>query len=244
MSKKKDVKVETGTSVLDTGAKEKEKDKHRRYSYGLIIYEDDPMFDIQYEALTAMNSAIWIRHDKDIWPDTVYNDDGTIKYEAGDYKKPHYHFLVKFKNGIALNALAKKVSCAENQIEFVKNFNSALKYLIHYGYDDKYQYSVEEVRSNSENLKLRFETLILDDTPEVRKVQQIQDMIETYDGYIELGVLGKSVQKANIWDAFRRNLTYFIRLVDNHNAKHFGAMNGQSDLDYGAYCSDRSKFDD
>lgn len=242
MSKKKEKNVETDSSVSDIKAKSK--DDKRKYSYGLVIYEDDPLFNTQYEALTSIGNAIWIRHDKDMWLETEYNEDGTVKHEAGSYKKAHYHFLVKFKNGVALSALAKRVSCAENQIEYVKNFNGALKYLIHYGYDEKYQYSVEEVQSNSENLKLRFETLILDDTPEVRKVQQIQDMIETYDGYIDLGVLGKSVQKANIWDAFRRNLTYFIRLVDNHNAKHFGAMRGQEDLEYGTYCSDRSKFDD
>ena len=242
MTKKKEEKLGSCANVSETSANSK--DDKRKYSYDLVIYEDDPLFETQYKSLTSMDNAIWIRHDKDMWLETVYDEDGNVKYEAGSYKKPHYHFLVKFKNGVALSALAKRVSCAENQISYVKNFNGALKYLIHYGYDEKYQYSVEEVQSNSENLKLRFETLILDDTPEVRKVQKIQEMIETYDGYVDLGILGKSVQKANIWDAFRRNLTYFIRLVDNHNAKHFGAMKGQSDLEYGVYSSDRSKFYD
>lgn len=248
MSKLKKQNTAECADVEDTSGKaviEVEKDTTRRYNYEVVIYEDDPLFQEQYDVLTSINEAIWIKHDKDVWNEDVLNDDGSIKYNAGDLKKAHYHFILKFKNGIMITALAKKVNVKLNQIEIIKRgLNPALKYLIHYGQDEKYQYSVDEVKSNSNSLKMRFEQLIIDDTPEVQRVQQIQAMIEEFNGYIELGILGKSVQKANIWDAFRRNLTYFIKLVDLHNAKFMGLKRGQKDLEYSAYSSCKGDYDE
>lgn len=253
MSKKKSAELVESSDVVETDVevatdvkkktKKKEEDP-RRYTYEIDIYEDDPLFKEQYEALSHIQDAIWIRHDKDIHNEDVKGENGEIKYHAGDFKKPHYHFLIKVKNAIKLSALIKKVNCQKYQVQFIKNFNSALKYLIHYGYDDKYQYSIDEVKSNSNTLKTRMEQLIIDDTPEVMRVQQIQAMIEDFNGYIELGILGKSVQKANIWDAFRRNLTYFIKLVDLHNARYFGLKRGQKDLEYCVYSNCKGDFDD
>lgn len=255
MSNKKSSELLESSDVMETVAKaviEKQQkenpndkeDKSRRYKYEVVIYEDDPLFKEQYEALTVVNSAIWVKHDKDIFTDDVLNDDGSIKYNAGDLKKAHYHFLLKFKNGTAISAVAKKVKVNKNQVQIIKNFNSALKYLIHFGQDEKYQYSMDDVSSNSDNLMTMFKELIISDIPEVKKVQQIQEMIETFEGYIELGILGKSVQKANIWDAFRRNMTYFLRLVDLQNAKFMGAKKGQKDLEYASHCSVKGDFDD
>ncbi len=247
MSNKKSAELVESSNDLDTSVevvKKEEKDKTRRFCYEVVIYEDDPLFKEQYEVLTVVNSAIWVKHDKDIFTEDVLNEDGSIKYNAGDLKKAHYHFLLKFKNGTAISAVAKKFKVNKNQVQIIKNFNSALKYLIHFGQDEKYQYSTEEVHSNSKILMARFEQNIIDDIPEVQKVQQIQEMIETFEGYIELGILGKSVQKANIWDAFRRNMTYFLRLVDLQNAKFMGAKKGQKDLEYASHCAVKGDFDD
>lgn len=248
MSKKKSAELIESSNDLNTSVEaveKEEKDKTRRFCYEVVIYEDDPLFKEQYEALTVVNDAIWIKHDKDVFNEDVLNDDGTIKYNAGDLKKAHYHFILKFKNGCTISALAKRVKVSTSQIQIIRRgLNSALRYLIHYAQDEKYQYSIEEVHSNSNNLMARFEQQIIDDTPEVQRVQQIQEMIEKFDGYIYLGILGKSVQKANIWDAFRRNLTYFLRLVDLHNAKFMGAKKGQKDLEYSVYSSCKGDYDE
>lgn len=256
MSNKKSVELLESSNVMDTVAKdviekhqkvkikEKDEDKTRRYKYEVVIYEDDPLFEEQYEALIAVNSAIWVKHDKDVFKEDIFNEDGSIKYNAGDLKKPHYHFILRFKNATTISAVANKVKVNKNQVEIIKNLNSALKYLIHYGQDEKYQYSIEEVHSNSDNLKTMFEELIVNDTPESQRVLTIQDIIESFEGYIDLGILGKTILKMNYWGTFKSNFSYFFKLVCNHNAKHFGAMKGQSDLEYGTYSSDRSKFDD
>lgn len=187
---------------------EKEKIENKRYyNFNLVIYEDDERFKEQFESIQNEKEAIWIRHDKDI------DDEGNLK-------KSHYHVVLKLKNACTISALAKRINVDDHMIEMVKkSLNGCLKYLIHYGNDDKFQYSKEEVKSNSDTLKRRFEDLVTKDIPEVEKVISIQDYIESCNDYIDFGILGKYVQKINMWDAFRRNMTYFIKLVDSHNGK-------------------------
>ena len=179
----------------------------RFYNFIIVIYEDDKNFDKQYFNLAQEKESIWIRHDQDI-------DD------EGNTKKPHYHFVLKLKNACTISALAKRIEVNENMIEPVKkSLNGSLKYLIHYGCDNKFQYDSNLVQSNSTNLKRKFEDLVTKDIPEVEKVMNIQEFIESCNDYIDLGVLGKYVQKINMWDAFRRNMMYFTKLVDQHNGK-------------------------
>lgn len=243
-----DVMESVAKAVIEKQQKEKPKkddeDKTRRYKYEVVIYEDDPLFKEQYEALTAVNSAIWIKHDKDIFKEDVLNEDGSIKYNAGDLKKAHYHFLLKFKNGIVISAVAKKVKVNKNQVQIIKNFNSALKYLIHFGQDEKYQYSMDDVSSNSDNLKTQFEELIINDIPESRRVLTIQEIIEDFDGYIDLGILGKVIIKMNYWGTFKSSFSYFFKLVDLHNAKFMAKKQGQKDLEYSVHSVLKGDFDD
>ena len=248
MKKKKKTITNTDEVVSTSNVESAESVKtpsKRAYSFALVIYEDDVNFYKQYEALINMKRAIWIKHDKDIYENDVTDDEGNIVAHAGDLKKLHYHFVLHLKNASTITALANKIGCETRQIEFIKkSLNSYLRYLIHFNNDNKYQYSQDEVKSNDEDLMRKFEDLISEDIPEVKRVEQIQSMIEGYSGYIELGILGKSVQKANIWDAWRRNLTYFLRLIDLHNAKFMGAKNGQKDLEYGVYSSCKGDYDE
>lgn len=181
-------------------------DNKRFYSFNLVIYEDDEKFSEQMFSLLQEQDCIYIRHDKDVTDD-------------GDLKKAHYHFVLRLGNACTISALSKRVGVAENMIEPIKkSFNGALKYLIHYGYDNKFQYEQSEVKSNSDKLKQRFEDLVSKEIPEVDKVISIQDYIDSFNGPLTLSILGRYVQKINKWDAFRRNMSFFIRLVDEHNA--------------------------
>lgn len=192
---------------MQKGCEENMNDK-RFYNFILVIYEDDENFDKQYFNLTQEGETIWIRHDKD------------VNEENGELKKPHYHFVIKLKNACTISALAKRIEVKENMIEPVKkSMNGSLKYLIHYGCDNKYQYEASQVESNSTKLKRKFEDLVTKDVPEVEKVISIQEYIESCNDYIDLGILGKYVQKINMWDAFRRNMMYFTKLVDQHNGR-------------------------
>lgn len=179
----------------------------RYYSFILVIYEDDEKFGEQFYELSQIQDSIFIRHDQDI-------------DEEGNLKKPHYHFVLKLKNACTISALSKKVYVEENMIEPVKkSFNGSLKYLIHYGSDDKFQYNTEDVKSDSDKLLRRFKDLVTKEVPEVDKVITIQEFVESYPDYIKISVLSKYVQKLNMWDAFRRNYSFIKDLVNEHNGQ-------------------------
>lgn len=179
----------------------------RFYNFILIIYEDDKDFKTQFANLRINYSSIFIRHDKDI-------------DEEGNLKKPHYHFVIKLKNAKTISALAKDTLVEENLIEPVKkSFDGVLRYLIHYKCDDKYQYNSSDVISLDDDLLQRFNKAIEVQMSEEDKVQSIEDFIDSSGCYLELRQVGAYVRKINKWDAFRRNITYFKAILDEHNRK-------------------------
>lgn len=192
----------------------------RFYNYTLVIYEDDKDFENQMKEIKDTRQAIWIRHDKDI------NDDG-------ETKKAHYHVVLKLKNACTISALSKKLGVGENLIEPVKkSFQSCLKYLIHYGDDNKYNYDKEDVQSNSDELLTKFLDLVNKDTPEIEKVDTIERFILDFPDFIDWVILGRHVRKINMWDAFRRNAWYFTKIVDSHNAKIAGMRYDSVESEY------------
>lgn len=186
---------------------EKEKLNNKRVrNYLGVIYEDDEKFDNQLFNLTQEKDSIWIKHDKDL------DDEGNVK-------KPHYHFVIQLKNACTLSSIAKRLEVNENMLEYVKNVNSSLKYLIHYNDDNKYNYDMNDVQSNSEKLKRRFLDLVSKDTPETDKMVSIYEFIHKQNDYIDFNILFKYAVKNNIWDAYRRNYAIIKDLVSDHNGK-------------------------
>ena len=181
----------------------------RKYNYLGIIYEDDENFDNQLFNLAQEKEACWIRHDQDV-------------KEDGELKKTHYHFVIKLKNPCTLSALAKRLDVNENMLEYVKNVNSSLKYLIHYGDDNKFQYDPRDVGSNSDSFKNRFLDLVTKDIKESDKVLSIYEFINGVKKPINVNMLFKYVQKHNLWDAYRRNYAIIKDLTYQHNGEILG----------------------
>lgn len=178
-------------------------------NFTIVIYEDDPNFSQQAFNLAQEGETIYIRHDKDI-------------DEDGNDKKPHYHYVLRLNNACTISALSKRLEVPENLIEPVKkSLNGCLKYLIHFGSDDKFQYSKDDVQSNSDALMKRFMKLVTENIPEGDKVETIEKYILEYPPgqYIEWPTLGAYARKYNLWDIFRRNSWYFTKLVDSHNSR-------------------------
>lgn len=222
--------------------KDKKVNDKRYYNFITIIYEDDEDFDNQFSCLKQEGDSIWIRHDKDVYDKDIYDDNLKIKNHAGDLKKPHYHFLIKLKNACSISAFAKRTGLPEYMVEPVKkSLNANLKYLIHFGDDNKYQYSPEEVNSNSDTLKRRFLDLVSKEVSEVDKVISIQDYIDSSELYIDFAILGRYVQRINMWDAFRRNMSYFIKIVDSHNSRISASRKG---IKAPEYYDNLEEFDD
>lgn len=183
-------------------------DNKRYYNFILVIYEDDKLYKQQMANLQINYESIYIRHDKDI-------------DEEGKTKKPHYHFVIRLKNAKTISALAKESLVEPHMIEPVKkSFDGALRYLIHFNRDDKYQYDPSEVKSIDEKLMARFIKSVNQEMSEEEKVEKIEDFIDNATGVIEMNRLEKYVRKINKWDAFRRNQSYFRAILDEHNRKY------------------------
>lgn len=181
------------------------KDK-RNYNYLCVIYEDDENFENQMDHLLYEKEVIYIRHDQDVT-------------EEGELKKPHYHFVIKLKTACTLSALARRVGVSENMVEPVKkSLNASLKYLIHYKDDNKYNYDLNEVKSNSEKLLKRFRELVLDETPGGEHAMSIQEYIESIHDFVKMSQIGAYANKNGIWNYFIRYYSYIRDIVKEHNA--------------------------
>lgn len=174
--------------------------KTRLYNWFLLLYEEQ--FDEQL--IRTFKKAIWIKHDKDF-------------LENGEPDKPHYHVILVVKDACTLTSLAKKFNIRDELVEPIDNMNKSLTYLVHKGYDDKYQYEVGDVVSTDEKLYNKLLSLTEEAIPEAKKAMELFDYIKEYDGYLEDYCFWSYACARNYYDAARRNSYVFMRAIDNHN---------------------------
>lgn len=99
---------------------------------------------------TDVKEYFVILHDKDIWSEDVLRDN-EIVYHKGDLKKPHFHCYIGFED-YGRNTFKKfcdTFSPLSNSFKPIKNIDSAIKYGLHLGYSDKYQYNRNEYLTNN-----------------------------------------------------------------------------------------------
>lgn len=193
----------------------------RFYNFTCVIYEDDERFQEQYVNLRMNYECIYIRHDKDLFEEDAFDENMNLLHSAGDLKKPHYHFVIKCKNAKTISSIAKICNMDEHMIEPIKkSVNGALKYLIHYGYDNKYQYSVDEVESLDINLLKRFRKLIFDNASEEEQTDKIEDFLRNATKRVTLTQLGAYARNIAMWSVFRRNLGYYKAVLDEYNSRY------------------------
>lgn len=139
--------------------------------------------------------------------------------EDDTQRKNHTHILVKFQNNIYKNSLAKRLRIQENDLHFLQpctSYVSYLKYMIHHGYPDKKQYSLDDLKGDSE---LRFVLMksIKAEGVEENRVKEIFDFIESYVGYIKISDVMNYCLKYGLWSDFRRSQTAFLAIIKEHN---------------------------
>lgn len=122
------IKEETSKKIM----KENDlKDRYRLFTF--VLYEDSDSynFDDVLRIVKGYKYYAYIKHDKD-----KLND---------EFKKPHYHCIVKLDNACTKLALSKKLGLPTNYIMNVRNERSMIRYLIHMDDKDKYQYNYNEI---------------------------------------------------------------------------------------------------
>ena len=124
--------------------------------------------------------------------DIIYNLHG-FKYYAyikhkpeTNEKKAHYHAFVHVDSATSEEAIAKRVGVPKNMVQYVKNVRASCRYLTHIDYEDKIQYSVDDVKVSamfSRKFKKNFE----DVKTEEEIIQDIYFWIDNshFDNYYE-----------------------------------------------------------
>lgn len=113
--------------------------------------------DLILEEKTTNKFRTWIIL---LYPDSkVYNFDEVLRIckSQRDYafikhlpesneRKEHFHVILRFENATKKETLARKLGIGTNYIDEVKAFRTMCRYLTHIDDEDKFQYSVEQVK--------------------------------------------------------------------------------------------------
>lgn len=124
MKKEKVKKIEIGESL--------EEQRPVRYrNYIVLLYQDTNSykFDEVLRIIKSQKKWAYIKH-----------------FPESDEKKEHYHCILSFDNQKTQSALAKQLGIPEMFVKPVKNMRSMCRYLIHKDDEEKYQYSLEQVK--------------------------------------------------------------------------------------------------
>lgn len=172
-------------------------------SFMIILYPDD---DTHIKALNYIEdnfSYAYILHNLDI------DDDGNLK-------KPHYHVIIHFSDSEkhSISWLSDTLSIPCNYITHTKkSYIHGLRYLVHADDKNKYQYDPQNVvgpltETLLKSLKNEIENL---------KVREIIDLIENYNGVIDIKDFSKVMCELNLYSYYRRSFAILHLIIKEHN---------------------------
>ena len=110
----------------------------------VVVYPDSESYNAS-EVLAKVTQYFshwcYILHDKDI------DNDGTLK-------KAHYHVYGKLDTPRIPNSVANALGVGVASLRVVSSWRGAVRYLVHLDNPDKFQYSVDDIVSNFDPVKL------------------------------------------------------------------------------------------
>lgn len=169
----------------------------------LVLYPfEDPTHKQAIEYIQNNLSYALIEHNQDI-------------DENGQLKKSHVHIVLKFVNYKWRMSLSKELGIKPNYIEKCRNLEKALKYLIHFDNEEKFQYDINLVHGD---LKSKLQNYIRNkNLSESEKVLQLIDFINEYDKKLSLSDFIRICCQLNMYDVYRRSQFSFNKIIEEHN---------------------------
>ncbi len=179
------------------------KDDDYSKTFVVLLYPEDPSQSYAIEQLkrNAYDSA-GILHEHCV--------DAT-----GNTKKPHYHFVLRFPNQKAKSTIAKELQIQPNYIEPSSSIKSALLYLIHRGWPEKYQYDVNDVFGTLKKQLLAY----LDDSTESERILRILSLLDKVDGSLTMKELVTICAKEDLYSDLRRGGYLIATILKEHNSR-------------------------
>ena len=175
-------------------------------TFVLELYEEDETqkFAIDYFSNCPFTCA-YIWHDKDV------KDDGTPK-------KKHMHVVYKIPVKRSVGAVAKELQINPCYIDTCNSEQKSLLYLIHRGWQDKYQYDPDEVKGNGA-LYERFKTLVEDESEDDRALRIIS-ILEGINHPLTMMEFIRLCCEAGIYPELPRGGYLFVQALKEHNDKY------------------------
>lgn len=175
----------------------------------LVLYPED---STHAECIEKLNQGGYtyagILHDRDFWEDGENEE-----YAAGEPKKAHWHIVLRFTNPRWRDSVADELGIKPNYIEQCRNRDSALLYLVHEGFPNKYQYDIADVFGP---LAVNLQKLLVDDD-EGQRVVAIVNMIDSSPGRVSYREILLKACNAGLYGEFRRLGSGVKWLIDEHN---------------------------
>ena len=193
-------------------------EKVKSRCFVMVLYPEDPTHaECINRLMTGGYTYAAIKHDHDTW-----DVDESPSHEAGEPKKEHWHVVLRFLNPRWLDSVAEELGIKSNYLEKCRDRDSALLYLVHEGYPNKYQYDVSNVFGP---LAVNLQKLLVDDD-EGQRVVTIVNMIDQSPGRVKYREILLKACNAGLYGEFRRLGSGVKWLIEEHNEDLAEALEG------------------
>ena len=193
----------------------------------MVLYPEDSTHSNCISILSQSGyDFAYILHDKDLW-----EENESTEHIVGEPKKEHWHVVLKLKNPRYRNAVAQELGIAPNYLEPCRDLKKALLYLVHDGYEAKFQYDVSEVVGT---LRLQLETALMCDN-ECERVLELVHIIDSMSYNCKYREVLVKACEAGLWSEFRKLGTGIKYLIDEHNSDYENIYSNGSKPTVGAY---------
>lgn len=186
-------------------------EKERSRTFDLLLYDEDPTHKAALDKLATGYKYIAIKHDKDTWQE---GEDLPDSVKPGDFKKPHYHVVLRFPQARWNTALAKELGIAVNYIQKCASYEGSLLYLIHYGLPDKHQYDISECIGN---LIKDLEKALDSESDLDEKIQDVIDILDDRSFWTVRAFMEEAVKRKRSGVALRMG-NIMTAMIDQHNS--------------------------
>lgn len=176
----------------------------------MVLYPEDPLHCAVMERLESSGySYCAILHNMDIYDSNDTDDESKI----GMLKKDHWHVVISLKNPRFRMPLADELGVTPNYLEVCRNRDSALLYLVHDGFPNKYQYDTSCCFGSLAPLINK----LLSDESESSRVLRVLDVLDSLPCPASYRMFLVKCCELDLYGDFRRMGSGVIRLLEEHN---------------------------
>ena len=176
--------------------------KERSRLWNLVLWPDNDAHATALDLIRRNYHYVAICHDRDP------KDDG-----SGDLKKPHYHVILKFTQARWNTAIATDLGIDIQYMQKTGSFDKSGAYLLHEGFDDKYQYLLSDLEGD---LAPAVAKVLADDTEDERVIKLLKLLDEVWTPLTVKEFVMLACENG-LYGDLRRMGHLAVKLLEEHN---------------------------